>query len=289
MNNSRKRVDRVMPPNLAGRKGKATRRRLFSVIIPTYNCGPKLEATIKSVLAQRRGLYELIVVDGGSTVETLEVVRKYAGRLRFVSERDRGVYDAINKGVRMSSGKYLFFLGAGDRLREGVLERVGKSLPRESSLVYGDAYLVRHGVCVGGAFERTDFIRRNICQQAIFFERTIFDMLGGFDLKYKVYADWAFNMKCFADPRVRKVYLGLVVADFEGWGISDTQQDLDFQSDLPRLIRKYVGVSEYLRYRIYLTRVSFYRFRHRLAGRLRKGGGGDTARLSAQAGETSRR
>src|ERR1044071_3807314 len=102
---------------------------LFSVIIPSYNCGPKLEATIESVLSQQAGLYEIIVVDGGSGEETLDVIRKIRGRLRYVSESDRGVYDAMNKGVAMASGKYVFILGGGDRLRGGVLGRVAKLLP----------------------------------------------------------------------------------------------------------------------------------------------------------------
>lgn len=238
---------------------------LFSVIIPSYNCGPKLAATIESVLSQPRGLYELIVVDGGSADETLDVIRKFEGRLKYVSESDRGLYDAMNKGVAMSAGKYVFILGGGDRLRDGALGRVAPMLPDEPSFAYGDAYLERHALLMGGAKERADFILTNICQQAIFYERTIFELLGGFDLKYKVYADWAFNMKCFADPRLRKVYLDTVVADFEGWGISDTQTDAHFVKDFPTLIRKYVGLSHYARYRIYHARVSFHRFRRGLA------------------------
>ncbi len=241
-------------------------QKLFSVVVPTYNCGGKLAATLESVLSQPRELYEIIVVDGGSGGETLSVVEEYSGELRFVSEPDRGVYDALNKGVAMSSGRYLLFLGAGDRLKEGVLERVAEILPeREPSFAYGDAYLVRHDVRQGGTFTGRDFIARNLCHQAIFYERTIFDLLGGFDLRYKVYADWAFNMKCFAEPRVRKLYLGLLIADFEGWGISDVQQDPAFWKDLPGLIRRHVGVDEYLKYRVYLARVSFYDFRHKLA------------------------
>jgi glycosyltransferase involved in cell wall biosynthesis len=241
-------------------------QKLISVIIPTYNCGPKLAPTLESVLSQPGGLCEIVVVDGGSTDETLSVAGEYGGRLRLVSEADRGVYDALNKGIGLAAGKYLFFLGAGDRLKEGVLGRVAGLLPAgELAFVYGDAYLVRHGVRVCGKFSAKEFVVRNICHQAIFYERTIFDVLGGYDLKYKVYADWAFNMKCFADRRVRKVYLDMLIADFEGWGISDTQEDAEFYRDLPRLIRKYVGLDEYLRNRIYLGRVAFHGFRHGLA------------------------
>lgn len=246
------------------------KQKLFSVVVPTYNSGRKLVATLESVLAQPKELYEIIVVDGGSGVETLSVIEEYAGHLRFVSEPDRGVYDALNKGAAMSSGKHLLFLGAGDLLKEGVLERVAEILPEDGpSFAYGDAYLVRHNVRQSGTFGRKDFVVRNLCQQAIFYERKIFDLLGGFDLKYKVYSDWAFNMKCFGDPRVRKLYLGLLVADFEGWGISDVQEDRAFYRDLPRLVRKHVGLEEYVRYRIYLARVSFYVFRRRLAGSLK--------------------
>lgn len=241
------------------------KQTLVSVIVPSYNCGPKLEATLKTVLSQPAGVYELIIVDGGSTDDTLDVVRKYAGRLRYVSEPDRGVYDAINKGVAMSSGRYVFILGAGDRLRDGVLGRVAGMLPDAPSFAYGDAYLEYHGVLRGGALERADFIKTNICQQAIFYERSVFSLLGGFDLNYKVFADWAFNMKCFADRRVRKIYLGQIVSDFEGGGISDTQEDARFEKDFPTFIRKYVGLGHYLRYKTYVTRVSFYHFRHGLA------------------------
>jgi len=245
-------------------------QKLFSVIIPTYNCGRKLAATIESVLSQPGDLYEMIVVDGGSSDETLRVVEEYGGRFKVISEPDQGVYDAINKGVGVSSGKYLFFLGAGDRLREGVLERIAGMLPEdELSFVYGDAYLVRYGVHHDGAFRKEDFINNNLCHQAIFYERTIFDLLGGYDLKYSVCADYAFNMKCFADSRVRTIYLGIIVADFEGWGISDKQEDHIFRRDLPRLIWEYVGVKGYLCHRIYLARVAFYTFRHGLADSLK--------------------
>jgi glycosyltransferase involved in cell wall biosynthesis len=255
----------------SGVKGETVKQKLFSVIIPTYNCGRKLASTVESVLSQPGDLYEIIVVDGGSTDETLRVAEGYGKDVQVFSEADKGVYEAYNKGIGMSSGKYLIFLGAGDRLREGVLRQVAALLPEgELSFVYGDAYLMRQGVRHGGVFEKNHFVNNNICHQAIFYERTIFGLLGDYDLKYRIYADWVFNLKCFADARVRKQHLDLVVADFEGGGISETQVDHIFKRDLPGLLWEYVGVREFLRYQIYLFRVRFYIFRHRLAGSLRR-------------------
>ncbi len=221
-------------------------------------------------MLQPEELFEVIIVDGGSTDETATVVNRYEKEFSFISEQDRGVYDAFNKGIAMSTGKYILFLGAGDRLKDGVLERVAELLPLdEVSFVYGNAYLMRHNVHVCGEFSRKAFMERNICQQAIFYERRIFELLGGFELKYKVYADWAFNMSCFAEPRIRKIYLEMVIADYEGWGISDTQDDLPFKQDFPRLIRHHVGIAEYIRYRVYLARVDFFLFRQSLRNSMR--------------------
>jgi glycosyltransferase involved in cell wall biosynthesis len=248
------------------REGEALGQKLFSIVIATYNCGHKIAATIDSVLSQRGDLYEVIIVDGGSMDQTAQVVESYNRDFTFISEADGGVYHAFNKGISLSSGKYIFFLGAGDRLRDGVLEEVAMILPADdSSFVYGNAYLVKQSLVYAGEFSPKDFTTRNLCQQAIFYGRSIFGLQGNFDLKYKVYADHAFNMRCFADSRMKKIYIGTVIADFEGGGISETQEDLIFQRDLPEMIRKYVGVSDYMQRRIYLARVAFYVFRHKVA------------------------
>ena len=216
--------------------------KLISIIVPTYNCGAKLAGTIESVLAEPTDLFEILVMDGASDHETLRTIEKYRDSLTVISEKDRGVYDAMNKGIRHSSGKYLLFLGAGDRLRQGVLARISTRLPkRDLCFVYGDTYLVRRGEITSGPFSIEEFKTKNICHQAIFYERTLFRRLGKYNLKYRICADWVFNMQCFADRRVSKIYLDEVVVDFEGWGISETQTDLAFEADQPELIERYVN------------------------------------------------
>ncbi|MGH9900241.1 MAG: glycosyltransferase family 2 protein [Pyrinomonadaceae bacterium] len=212
-------------------------RKLFSVIIPVFESGPKIEKTVRSVLSQDENLFELIVMDGGSTDDTLSAVEKYAGRIKLVSESDGGVYHAMNKGVELAGGKYLYFLGAGDSLREGVLAKVAGRLPAgDLALVYGNVYMVDRGLVYDGAFDTAKLRKRNISHQSIFYERSIFDVMGGYEPRFKVLADHAFNLKCFWNNRIRKEYIAYVVANFEGGGVSDSEIDLDFAQEYAELM-----------------------------------------------------
>lgn len=216
-------------------------RKLFSIITPTYNCGSKIETTINSVLLQDEDLFEFIIMDGASTDDTLSVINKYAGQIRVVSEKDRGVYDAMNKGIGLASGKYLYFLGAGDSLRADVLRKIEKRMPDERlSFVYGNVYWMDQAIIYSGEFDKSRLKTHNICHQAIFYERAIFDVLGKFELRYKVLADYVFNIKCFGDDRIQKRYIDYVIANFEGGGLSAKQKDVDLIKEQSKLIEEYL-------------------------------------------------
>ena len=96
----------------------------ISVVTPSYNQGKFIEQTILSVLNQHYPNLEYIVVDGGSTDETLQILHKYQDRLRWISEPDHGQSDAINKGLRMAHGQILTYLNSDDLLLPGALEHV---------------------------------------------------------------------------------------------------------------------------------------------------------------------
>ncbi len=217
------------------------RQKLFSIITPTYNCGPKIEKTIDSVLTQDEDLFELLIVDGASTDETLSIIGKYGDRIKLVSEKDKGVYDAMNKGIDLASGKYLYFLGAGDRMRANVLRKIEKLMPdKPLAFVYGNVYWMDQAIIYSGEFDRSRLKTQNICHQAIFYERAIFDVMGKFELKFKVLADYVFNIKCFGDDRIDKRYIDYVIASFEGGGLSAKQKDLDLSNEHAQLIKNYL-------------------------------------------------
>lgn len=118
----------------------------FSIITVTYNAGKVLEDTIQSVVFQTYRNVEYIIVDGGSTDNTLDIVKRYRDRISIVvSEPDKGLYDAMNKGIRLATGDYLCFLNAGDELHENeTLQRMvhtlkGKELP---DVIYGETAIV---------------------------------------------------------------------------------------------------------------------------------------------------
>ncbi len=211
--------------------------KLLSIVTPAFNSGPKIEKTIGSVLSQNKGLFEFIIVDGASTDGSLDIIEAYADRIKLISEKDEGVYDAMNKGIEMSTGKYLYFLGAGDSLKEGILSRVESLLPRgELALVYGNVYMVDRGVTYDGEFDRTKLKKHNICQQAMFYERTVFDVMGAFETRFNVLADHAFNLKCFWNDRIQKKYIAYVIANYEGGGMSERESDVNFSRDYAELM-----------------------------------------------------
>jgi len=209
---------------------------LISVITPTFNSGPKIAATVASVLSQRRDLYEYLVIDGGSTDDTLAHLRAEGPALRYLSEPDEGIYDGMNKGIRLTSGEFLYFLGAGDRLLPGVLEAVAaeiRKLPCEGqtsrpTLLYGNVDWSIFSRPYDERFDRSKLRHRNICHQAIFYQRSVFDRLGFYNTKYRSLADWEFNIRCFNDRGIRKRYISLRIADYEGGGKSTTAPDPAF-------------------------------------------------------------
>ena len=115
----------------------------FSIIICTYNSAGRLPKTLDSILAQACDDFEVIVVDGASTDGTLDVIKdyaeKFAGKLRWISEKDSGIYNAMNKGVKIANGEFLNVIGAGDWIERDALENARKCIEGnpDTDAVYG--------------------------------------------------------------------------------------------------------------------------------------------------------
>lgn len=115
---------------------------LISVVTISFNAANTIERTIQSVLSQSYKNLEYIIIDGGSSDGTLDIIRKYEDRLVWISEPDNGIYDAMNKGIRISKGEWLNFMNAGDRFASNdVLEKIfSYEYPEDIKFLYSDTY-----------------------------------------------------------------------------------------------------------------------------------------------------
>lgn len=222
---------------------------LFSIITVTFNCVDDLAATLESVITQPAELCNLWIVDGASNDGTRELAAAFAAnhpkRVQLLSEPDRGIYDAMNKGVRHSDGRYLLFLNAGDRLRPGVLAELAATVESECDLLYGNIYHEgRKQICCD-AFDPLRLTFRNPPHQATLYRREVFDTIGPYELGYSTSADYAHNIKCFGDPRIRPCYTESVIADFDAGGVSSHLEVRVFFDAKPTLIADHLGQTAY--------------------------------------------
>jgi glycosyltransferase involved in cell wall biosynthesis len=248
---------------------------LFSIIIPTFNSGKTLGACLDSIVQQSFQDYEVLVIDGVSGDETKDIVAQYASRypaVRWFSEKDKGIYDAMNKGILHSKGKWLYFLGSDDALFDAnVLFEIAQVVSSSGAeVVYGNVYREKLKMIYAGEFDIEKIYRSNICHQAIFFHRTIFDRTGLFDLSYKSNADYDHNLKWFFDDSIQKKFVDLIVANYCDDGLSSTFMDTAFRSQKPEQFLKLAGsrVQGNLRLRIISEIFHAKRKRKDLAGTL---------------------
>lgn len=202
----------------------------LAIVTICFNDRSGLERTLESVAAQTTDQVEHIVVDGGSTDGSVEVITAHAQRLaRWVSEPDQGIYDAQNKGWRMAQAPWVLFLNAGDTLHANdVLERVLPHLQEDVDIVYGDLQ-VNDGR--GGSRIKTYparitsawLMKESLPHPAQFTRRTVLERLTGFDVQFRIVADYDLFARAFWKLGVRLRKLSFVVSDFTLGGLSSDE------------------------------------------------------------------
>lgn len=205
---------------------------VFSIIIPTYNAEKTLRKAIDSILTQTFKGFEIVIVDGKSSDSSFQIIEEISSKcpaIRFISEKDKGIYDAMNKGVAMAKGEWLYFLGSDDRLFDNnVLNTIYQSLKDQNAeLVYGNVYMEETGKLYDGIFDFNKLLRINISHQAMFFSKNLFAEKGIFNIEYKSHADWDFNLRCFSDESFRSIFIGTTVASF-AYGGASSINDIPF-------------------------------------------------------------
>lgn len=202
----------------------------FSIITVCRNAEHSIGSTIDSLVTQTFRNYEYLIIDGASADATLEVVRKHVVYLspRIFSEPDQGIYDAMNKGVELAKGKWIFFLNAGDSFTDDmILQKVYDHLcsSEECELAYGD--VIYQGT-EGQRLVRFDWLTKwnlrfeHLCHQAVFAKRELFERLGGFNTQFRITADYDWLLRVFHSGSFT-CYLGLPIAFYDADGVSARQ------------------------------------------------------------------
>ena len=201
----------------------------LSIITVNYNDAEGLERTIQSVISQTFHDYEFIIIDGGSTDDSLKVIKKYVNYIDYwVSERDGGIYPGMNKGLRQAKGDYVNFMNGGDCYHSSdVLEKIF-ALETDADIITG-AHAENGLRNVGkGGLTMLDLYKWAIDHQASFVRREVL-LRHPYDEKYRIVSDWKFFIEALVFDNCTFYYTDIIVVDVDMKGISNTNFALDKQ------------------------------------------------------------
>jgi glycosyltransferase involved in cell wall biosynthesis len=203
---------------------------LISVITVVYNGAKTLEQTILSVINQTYQNIEYIIIDGGSTDGTLDIITNYELQIkngefpnvsfRYVSEPDSGIYDAMNKGIDMATGGWINFMNAGDWFYDAHVIKNIYSLPVEGDIIYGATELrFDWGNYIQKTLKKTHPWNKRIGHQSVFCKSSLLKKMK-FNTNYTICADYEFMLKCFLNNCYFKCY-DMIVSSYDTHGVSN--------------------------------------------------------------------
>lgn len=257
----------------------------LSIVTINYNNAEGLKRTLNSVYAQSHGEIEHIIIDGGSTDGSVEVIKEYVQktengvsnvrRVIWSSESDKGIYNAMNKGIRKASGDYCQFLNSGDYLATpDVTQRMVCALNDEVDILYGNLKKVMpNGKLLPDASGATDdvtfnmFYRGCLNHSPAYIKRSLFDEYGLYDETLKICSDWKFYMQSIVLGKAKVQYVDIDVTIFDMTGISETRKDI-LNEERNRLLHEMVPegiLKDYDRYHFPMSQYDRLK-RHHLWG-----------------------
>lgn len=167
----------------------------ITIITVCFNSGKTIEDTIKSVLKQTYENYEYLIIDGGSSDNTLDIIKsyekKFIGKLKYISEKDKGIYDAFNKGIKMASGDIIGFINSDDVLNgKDVFNKVVNNI---SDGVYSDVLMMDNNFntpvrnFISGKYKKNGIFHPT--HPSLYLKKEVYDEVGEYNLDYKIAAD----------------------------------------------------------------------------------------------------
>lgn len=197
---------------------------MISIVTVCFNNAEGLASTLNS-LRLLACEHEVVVIDGASEDNTFEVVKQYSGIIdQYVSETDDGIYDAMNKGVRLAKGNWIYFLNAGDCIfSNDFFDEFEKNYKKNNiDAVYGDV-IYTDGTRVSSTFSKKMYIHNTLHHQSVIYRKELL-LSSPFSCKYKILADYDFNLTSYISQR-KFIKIPFIVSICESDGISRTSLD----------------------------------------------------------------
>ena len=196
---------------------------LLSIITINYNDAFGLEKTIESVSNQTFKNYEYIIIDGASTDSSLEIIQKNIEKIHYSSsEKDSGIFNAMNKGIKIAKGSYLLFLNSGDELNGlSALSNFISNPNFGGDIIYGNYKFFNGEKIYPDDLTPLFFMRTSLPHQSTFFKKKVFDMMGFYDEKYRIVSDRAFYIKCFLSNQFEFKHINYPLTIYDLAGISN--------------------------------------------------------------------
>ncbi len=217
-----------------------------------------LKKTVESVASQSNQNFEYIIIDGGSNDGSASYLKANQNSFAYsCSEIDKGIYDAQNKGITKSTGKYLMFLNAGDTLHTNqvVDEFIKHAAKSEKGIVYGNSMIVSSSgeeklLTPPVELDLNFWYRNTLNHQAVFIKKNLFDTYGLYDLNFKICADFEFFLKVFVKENVSFEYLPLTVCNYFEDGFSANPANYDkMLVEKETVLKKHLSKKEYAQIR----------------------------------------
>ena len=203
----------------------------YTIITINYNNGKELRRTIESVINQTFRDVEYIIIDGGSTDDSVDIIKQYAEHIDFwISERDRGVYNAMNKGLKRAHGEFVIFMNSGDSFYSpNVIEEIDRQIS-DTDILFGNVCDSASGKVYGGikAGSEVTFLtlkKEILCHQGTFYRRAIFER-HPYDESLKLIADWKVNVQAIVFDNCKVKVVDTIIANYDVTGMSSTQSKL---------------------------------------------------------------
>lgn len=197
----------------------------LSIITINYNNASELERTIESVISNKTAEIEYILIDGGSTDNSIDIIHHYKDGIdQWISEEDKGIYNAMNKGIMMAHGEYILFINSGDTLMDSINFDKILSRTEEKDIIYHNLEIIETGhkyiKYYPSLLDFKYFTEESLPHMGTLIKKKLFDKIGLYNENFKIVSDWAFFMDCILLHQCSYKYVDDCFSSFYMGGIS---------------------------------------------------------------------